>query len=469
MTTRTKRSNHRMLRGLFLALLLLLTACSGLSSVENAADTATDAVEDAGDAAMETSESADFDMDEEEAMEEEAMEDSDDGANRQSVADGLGAGGATGADLTPSDLGRDIIFTAEIGVEVDDVAASGAAATDIIADLGGFVFGQSTVGGAEPRSVITFKVAPNRFSEALEALGTIGELRNQSITTDDVTERVVDLTSRIEVAELGVERLRTAMENAPDLEQFAELEGLLLARESDLEVMRGQLRTIRDRVDLATITLTLSQDRIDNSVRLAVTVYGGHDDGVGCPGNSENVNVPEGDAVTLCFEVTNTGDQTLRDLTITDTVLEIGGNDDLLAVFGSLDELAPGQSAMLALEIAPDRASQPRLRVTGIPTDGVSDEAVGPAVSTAAAFQIRVFEAETDPGFRDGFDAAWDLLKGIWVTLTVLVGFLVPLLIFVPIAWILWKATLPARRRLQANRDEKAEEGAAPPPPPYAE
>lgn len=467
MTTRTKRPNHRTLLGIFLALVLLLTACADLSGSGDAADTTTDAAQVAEGAALESGDSADFAMDDGDAMEEEALADSDDGANLARV-DGLGAGGATGADLTPTDLGRDIIFTAEIGVEVDDVAASGAAATDIIADLGGFVFGQNTIGGAEPRSVITFKVAPARFSEALEALGSIGELRNQSITTDDVTERVVDLTSRIEVAELGVERLRTAMENAPDLEQFAELEGLLLARESDLEVMRGQLRTIRDRVDLATITLTLSQDRIDNSVRLGVTVYAGHDEGVGCPGNSENVNVPEGDPVTLCFEVTNTGDQTLRDLTLTDTVLEIDGNDDLLPVFGSLDELAPGQSAMLALEIDPDRASQPRLRVTGIPTDGVSDEATGPAVSTAATFQIRVFEAETDPGFRDGFDAAWDLLKGLWVTLTVLVGFLVPLLIFVPIAWLLWKATLPARRRWQARRDEKAEEGAAPPPPPYA-
>jgi hypothetical protein len=464
-TTRTKRPNHRTLLGIFLTLVLLLTACSDLSSSADVVDTATDAAEES----VETSDSADFAMEEDAMEEESAMADSDDGADRQAAADGLGAGGATGADLTPSDLGRDIIFTAEIGVEVDDVAASGAAATDIIADLGGFVFGQSTVGGAEPRSVITFKVAPARFSEALEALGSIGELRNQSITTDDVTERVVDLTSRIEVAELGVERLRTAMENAPNLEQFAELEGLLLARESDLEVMRGQLRTIRDRVDLATITLTLSQDRIDNSVRLGVTVYGAHDDGVGCPGNSENVNVPEGAPVTLCFEVTNTGDQTLRDLTLTDTVLEIDGNDDLLTVFGSLDELAPGQSAMLALEISPDRASQPRLRVTGIPTDGVSDEATGPAVATAAAFQIRVCEAETDPGFRDGFDAAWDLLKGLWVTLTVLIGFLVPLLIFVPIAWLLWKASLPARRRLRTNRNEMAEEGAAPPPPPYAE
>ena len=40
--------------------------------------------------------------------------------------------------------------------------------------------------------------------------------------------------------------------------------------------------------------------------------------------------------------------------------------------------------------------------------------------------------------------------------------------LFVPIAWLLWKATIPARRRWQARRDEKAEEGAAPPPPPYA-
>ncbi len=462
MRMRTDRPRFNQLLGLLLLFAVVATACSGNSedsaTASDVVDTATDAADDAAEV-VET----DGDSDAGDAMEEEAMEDreSSDGAD---TANALGSGGATGAELTAADIGREIIFTATIGVEVDDVASAGARATEIIDDVGGFVFGQNTVGGAEPRSEITFKVDPSRFNEALERLGTIGELRNQSITTDDVTERVVDLSSRIEVAELGVERLRTAMENAPDLEQFAELEGLLLSRESDLEVMRGQLRTIRDRVDLATITLSLSQDRIENSVRLQVTVYGDHDGGVSCPGGAENVNVPEGSEATLCFEITNSGDQTLRDLTLTDTVLEIDDNGDLIEVFATLDELAPGQSAMVAYEITPERASRPRPRVSGIPTDGISSDATGTAVSTTSEFQIRTFEAETDPGFGDGWDAARDLLSGLWIMLTVLVGFLIPLLVLLPILWLIWRglSMVLARRR---DRREAARIAATPPPP----
>lgn len=443
-----------------LAVLTLIGAACGASDDDSAvsfdgaeqtegADIAGGAVEyDAG-----------FDLDA--AEEGEAMADDEAAADEPSAAPAsaegtdpdvqLGTGGAAVAQ-SAADLGRKLIFTAQLQVEVDDVAAASAEATEIVQSMGGFLFGQNTVGGDEAVSELTFKVLPDDFNRTLEALGSVGELRNQSVTTDDVTERIVDLESRIQVAELGVERLRAALESSQSLEDYAEIERLLLDRESGLEVMRGQLRTLQDRVDLATITLTLTQDRLANNISLDISAYENHDEGQSCPGQGSSIYEADTD-VTICFDIVNRGDQTLIDITLTDTVLEIDDSTELITVFGSLDELAPGQAVLVAFEATPQRDLTLRTRVTAIPTDGTSTEPAGPSVSTRGEFGLDTFEPDRDPGFGDGFGAAVDIIQGLWVVLKVLAGFLVlPLLILVPLVVILRRLIGPRWRRRQADR-----------------
>lgn len=455
-------TNRSLLWALLLTLALLASAC-GASEVFNASDSADFAV----DAAEEAVESDGEFFEDEAEFEEEAFDDADDGGGDPAAAQNpLGSGGAA-EGLDAQSLGREIIFTAVLAVDVDNVAEAGAEATQIITDIGGFVFGQETSGGNAPRSEITFKVRPDDFSAALDALSGIGELRNQSITTDDVTERVVDLNSRIEVAELGVERLRNALVDAPNLEDFAEIERLLLARESELEVMRGQLRTLRDRIDLATITLVLQQDRIDNLLSLEVSVYEGHDNGARCPSNNlGDQRFEPGNDVTLCFLARNDGEQTLRNVTVTETALAIDGNDQLLTVFGE-DELRPGQTFIQAIEIDVERDLFLRVGATGIPTDGVSDSQAAPTVSSETSPRLRVNEDAADPGFGDGFGAGTDLLSGIWTVAVVLVGFIIPLLVFVPFVVLAWFGL----RRWRASRRAKkaARLASSMPPPPQAE
>ncbi len=330
-----KRSITRLMLTSLFAGALLFAACGSDSTFATASTETADAFDEI-DGAMDGDAMAGSDdvVTEATIAPEAAAAPSTTMAAAEALADGsgVGAGPAPVSAQNVEQLGRDIIRTATVHVGVDDVAVAGQEAIDIIDGVGGFVSGQNTSGGAEARSEIVFKVRPNRFDEALRRLSGIGELRNQTVSSDDVTERVVDLDSRISVQELGVARLRDAMESATDLEDFARLEALLIARESDLEVMKGQLRTLRDRVDLATITLTLSQDRVDNSVRLDFTAYEGIDAGVGCPGVAVGeLRVEEGTAVTLCFEVTNTGDQNLTDIAITETALDLE-NDDLIEV-----------------------------------------------------------------------------------------------------------------------------------------
>ncbi len=198
----------------------------------------------------------------------------------------LGSGGVEPVVFQTSGFGRDIIFTADLTVAVADVTTAGEQATREIQTLGGFLFGQRTTGDPAPISILTFKVDPADFQEALDRLGSIGDLRTQNVSADDVTERIVDVQSRINTAEASVERLRALLEGAVDIKTIVELENELLERETQLETMRGSLRTLEDQVALATIVLTITEAESRPAVSLNVTTYLGHDDGISCPGSS---------------------------------------------------------------------------------------------------------------------------------------------------------------------------------------
>ncbi|MCY4663653.1 MAG: DUF4349 domain-containing protein, partial [Acidimicrobiaceae bacterium] len=139
------------------------------------------------------------------------------------------------AALTPADLGRDIVYRATVSVQADDVTAASNEAVAIVQGLGGIVFNQTTRTEPRPSAELTFKVLPRDFRTALERLAGVGKPVDESISADDVTERVVDLESRISTAETSVTRLRRLLDEAGDLEDVAQIERELLDRETTLE------------------------------------------------------------------------------------------------------------------------------------------------------------------------------------------------------------------------------------------
>lgn len=424
---------------LVLTLMLVVTACaSGDSGTETASPGELSSVDD-GDAAT-SDEFAPDATTAEPADEEAATAPSDDGQDAQEARDGRDV---TVQAIQPPDIGRDIIFTADLTVAVTDVAAAGDEATSVIQGLGGFLFGQRTTASPEPSSVLTFKVFPEDFSEALSRLAEIGEVRTQNVSADDVTERIVDLESRINTAEASVERLRGFLAEASSIEVIADLENQLLERETQLETLRGQLRTLGDQVSLATIVVTFTEAAARPEIRVEATGYRGHDgSGLSCPDRPE-LRVDEGDDVTLCYEITNVGDTALADLMVRDPVLDIELGD-MLVVFGDLEEsLEPGQSVLLAYELVAERDIRTQTTVVATPVDEEGTPLPGREAASTGSFFVDAVDPGGIPGFGEALGESWELLVTLGQILLLVAGSLVP---FVWIPILVW-ALLRVRKK----------------------
>ena len=427
------RTNGR-LTALLVVAALILAACSadtdsgGTFAIDDASLEATNAGAASADTFAEIAET--------DAGGEESADSA--GGGDQAAPEGrenLGSDGVDPVSLTPADIGRDIVFTAEITTAVNDVVGTGEEATRIIQGLGGFVFGQRTTGSPDPTSVLTFKVRPEDFQTALDRLGSIGELRDQSVSADDVTERVVDLQSQITTAEASVQRLRGFLEDASDIDTIADLERQLLDRETTLERLRGQLRTLQDQVALATIVLRIVQASSRPEIQLVTTAYPGHDSaGAACPADA-NIRVTEGEPATLCFEVTNVGDTDLTDLTFSDTILDVE-LDDLSIVFGDpASVLQPGDSILLALEIEPERDLRTRTTVTAVALDDEGDPIPTRNATITDSFVLDTVEPEGIPGFAQGLETSLQLLWNLIQLVILAIGALLPFVWVIPLVW----------------------------------
>ena len=379
------------------------------------------------------------------------------GASLQGGADGAAL--AVPTALTPADLGREIVYRATISVQADDVTAASNEAVAIVQGLGGIVFNQTTRTEPRPSAEITFKVLPADFSTALERLAGVGRLVDQSISADDVTERVVDLQSRISTAETSVTRLRKLLEEAVELEDVAQIERELLDRETTLEVLRGQLRTLRDQVDLATITLTIHQSpTVPPDTGIEVDAWISEDAEDPCLG-AQHLTVDPDSTVYLCLEVENPGASALTEVSVRslDVRLDTGAFETRQ---GGFDRIEPGELLVAVLEVPIEdgrlagrvatRGLEIRLQAKAIPVDAQGAEL--PEVSGTALVWLDSRTDESLPGFADSVSEGAGFLRTIVGVVLVVVGVLVPFLPFLAvIAALVWWRRRRRRRRPESS------------------
>ncbi|WP_411081164.1 DUF4349 domain-containing protein [Streptomyces sp. cmx-18-6] len=160
----------------------------------------------------------------------------------------------------PGAAGAHVIRTTELSVEVGNVPKAAAAARASVEASGGLVATETTdrIDDEHEISHLVLRVPQDDYKEVLAKLTGSGKLISRSSNAKDVTDKVVDVESRIATQRASVARVRELMDKAEKLADVVTLEGELSSRQADLESLLAQQSSLKDRVSLATITLELS-------------------------------------------------------------------------------------------------------------------------------------------------------------------------------------------------------------------
>jgi hypothetical protein len=189
-------------------------------------------------------------------------------AAAEEASDG-GAGSAADAAQVRAQVSADqdrmIARDATLSLVVDDIDASAAQVRAAAVAAEGYVVSEEVVPTRESvgdpgYATFVLSVPSARLDATLEQLGTYGTVTSSTLTSQDVTERYVDTTARIETLEASVDRVRGLLEEATTIADIVDLEAELASREAELDAMLAVQQSIEADVSRSSVTVHLSTD-----------------------------------------------------------------------------------------------------------------------------------------------------------------------------------------------------------------
>ncbi|ACZ30074.1 conserved hypothetical protein [Xylanimonas cellulosilytica DSM 15894] len=187
------------------------------------------------------------------------------------AGDELGAAAYDGAESPAGDVdraaaeaaAREVITTGTATLVTEDPADAAARIATLTEQAGGRVERRQESRGSdtEPASArLTLRLPADRVNSTLEALRSLGDVADVSLTKEDVTATGRDLDARIAALETSTARLTELMAQAGDTEDLLRVEQELASRQGDLDALKAQRADLSDRVAMSTLEVWVTAD-----------------------------------------------------------------------------------------------------------------------------------------------------------------------------------------------------------------
>ncbi|HPO13031.1 MAG TPA: DUF4349 domain-containing protein [Candidatus Hydrogenedentes bacterium] len=155
---------------------------------------------------------------------------------------------------------RMLIWTAYITVEVHNVQESMDNASAAITQSGGYVEENSS--SSDGSVHLRIRIPSKNFNEAVGFLEKLGKVKSKTITGQDVTEEYIDVEARLKNKIALRDSLKQLLEKAVDVKDILAIETELNRVQADVDSMEGRIKSLKEKVDFATITLSLERGKI---------------------------------------------------------------------------------------------------------------------------------------------------------------------------------------------------------------
>ena len=175
----------------------------------------------------------------------------------------------SGFQVTQDILGdRKIIFNAYMILEVEDFDARFRLIQSMVENSGIGYLQNSTsrshrISNDPERyrkeGTIVLRVAQSKFYNVLNEIQDLGEVRENRIHTEEITDQYYDTKHRTQIREAERERIMVYLQEAPDLNTMLQLERKLSDVTYEIERLKGSLRKWDNLVEFSTITIELRE------------------------------------------------------------------------------------------------------------------------------------------------------------------------------------------------------------------
>jgi hypothetical protein len=158
-----------------------------------------------------------------------------------------------GSDV-PGSIGRDVVRTAQLTLQVADPTAATRGVRTAVAAAGGAVAEEQV---DSTGAWLVVRVPAEGLDRLIDDLAATGTVLARSGRTEDATEQVVDLDARVATQQASVTRVRALLAQATSIGDIVSVEAELARREADLDSLQRRLATLKDQVALSTLTVEL--------------------------------------------------------------------------------------------------------------------------------------------------------------------------------------------------------------------
>jgi len=192
------------------------------------------------------------------------------------IATGAGiptaAEAGSSATATPSPLvsgttdSRNLIRNAKVDLEVKSFDEALQTITTLAGEGRGYVATTSSQKqeNGKLRGQVTVKILPENLGEFLGKLRTLGELKNQTLATEEITKAYVDSDSRLRNSRLIEKRLLDLLEkNQGGVADLLEVEKELGRVRGQIEQLEGELKSMDMQVQFATVTISVAEKDLE--------------------------------------------------------------------------------------------------------------------------------------------------------------------------------------------------------------
>lgn len=156
---------------------------------------------------------------------------------------------------------RLIIKTGSLSLVVKDVTEALKAISAFATKNNGFVVhSEINEYNFAPLGTITIRIPSEIFDKGISEVKQLGEVKNESVNGQDVTEEFVDLDSRLKNLRAAESQFLEIMKKAVKIEDVLAVQRELTNVRAQIEQIEGRMKYLKESARLSTLTISVSTD-----------------------------------------------------------------------------------------------------------------------------------------------------------------------------------------------------------------